>query len=1127
MKNKRLYTVSSIMLVCFLLLASCSEPFNPIEMYYGRISVSITGEETTQKEARTILPSITFDKYVYIFSKAGKETGTEVKPDNDGFFLLEIGSYTVTVMAYNKDVLVANGVSSQFSVSSGSNSPVAVNLTSINSTAKGQLNYTITYPTGSVAEVKLYKWPLQEIISLNPINLAEGNGINEILELVYGSYILTVIINKDGLYTGVSEAVQINSSTLTVFNKIFFDEDFHLTQYTISFDINGATSGTAPNAQIISDGSSIMLPDGSGFFKIGHFFGGWNTAADGKGTNYNAGASYIVNDNVTLYIKWISFNITVSNTNEWNEALNLISISGNDRDWFITIIGNIPITGTTTNSFGTVTNIHVTIQGNGKLYLTSQGSLLSIDSNQTLYIDSIDLTLQGLRSNQNGSIQDNNRAVISGSGILELRNGVISGNNVIHNSTNRIAAGVHINKFIMSGGEIRDNNGSYGGGVSVMGSNFSFTMTGGKINENTGGGVYYDAGNIIMEGGEISENIGAGIIVSQSINNTSFTMKGGKINYNIGNGVTIYNQGRFIMEGGEINGNYVVKSDDISHGVYVGRGGSFIMKGGVISNHNTSSSSEGGGGIFVLGSFNMVGGEIKDNLASSGGGVRVNGGNFVMEGGKIFNNNVSNTGAGGGVYISDTWDYVNGGYIGGNFTMTGGVISGNNGGAFGGGVCIGGLGETSSFVKAGGGIIYGRNEGINSNTAVLSGNAVHWSRSFANGGILSNDTTLWENDNFIASAPVPIVTSVVVTPSNISVVVGQTQQTQQFSAIVYGTYNPSQTVTWSVTGGGSGTVISSSGLLTIANNENATSLTIRATSTVNTSINGTATANITHTDIIVPGTSFASKLSWLQTNAISGRSYIVDVNYDEVLYSSTSLSTNNTIITIRGIGAVRTITMISGTIFTVNSGVTLILDNNIILQGSNTNSYSLVRVNSSGKLTMNTGATITGNAGGGVRVLGTFTMNGGTISNNKDNGSYQGTGVLIDGWGLFTMNGGIITDNSASSGGGVYIGSNGTFNMTGGSITRNTADWGWKDAGDGGGVFGYGTFNMSGGFITNNTAKTFGGGVHVSSFTISAGTISNNTAGYAGGGVAVGTYFNQIGGNINSNSAPMGTNIFY
>lgn len=96
------------------------------------------------------------------------------------------------------------------------------------------------------------------------------------------------------------------------------------------------------------------------------------------------------------------------------------------------------------------------------------------------------------------------------------------------------------------------------------------------------------------------------------------------------------------------------------------------------------------------------------------------------------------------------------------------------------------------------------------------------------------------------SAPEATVTGVTVSPSTATVKKGTTQQ---FSATVTGENGPAQTVTWAVAGGTTGTSISTSGLLTVASGETATTLTVTATSTVDGSKSGTATVTVTDQDV--------------------------------------------------------------------------------------------------------------------------------------------------------------------------------------------------------------------------------------------------------------------------------------
>jgi hypothetical protein len=277
----------------------------------------------------------------------------------------------------------------------------------------------------------------------------------------------------------------------------------------------------------------------------------------------------------------------------------------------------------------------------------------------------------------------------------------------------------------------------------------------------------------------------------------------------------------------------------------------------------------------------------------------------------------------------------------------------------------------------------------------------------------------------------------------------------------------------------------------------------------------------TRSTIVVPGSTLAAKLIWLQTNAQSDSNYVVGVNVNENLAPQTISyrGKSNIIVTLKGISSMRTISLLSnGPMFTVGSGITIILDTNVTLRGRDRNNSSLVFLNTGGTLRMNAGSIITANVntvsssqGGGVFVQygATFIMNGGIISENI---SDWGGGVIV--WGTFIMNDGTISENTASSGGGgICVGER--FIMNGGIIFGNTANWG-------GGVFigsssveRVRTFNMNGGTITSNIAQNWGGGVGVNESIINkmGGTIT----GYSSN-VTSGNSVRNFSGTIVSNS---------
>ena|GEM_PF-2641079 len=170
----------------------------------------------------------------------------------------------------------------------------------------------------------------------------------------------------------------------------------------------------------------------------------------------------------------------------------------------------------------------------------------------------------------------------------------------------------------------------------------------------------------------------------------------------------------------------------------------------------------------------------------------------------------------------------------------------------------------------------------------------------------------------------------------------------------------------------------------------------------------------------------------------------------------------------------------TGSLFTVQTGVTLVLTNSVHLFGNTDNTAASLVSISGGTFIMEDGS-ITMNSGGGVRInSGSFLMEDGIIFSNGNTTSTStfGGGVRMQ-TGTFNMSGGVIFDNTARMGGGVYI-DNGTFTMTGGTISTNTASVVSGIGGDGGGVHvvGFtldGTVSNRGQFIRQNGGVIYGG----------------------------------------------------
>lgn len=87
------------------------------------------------------------------------------------------------------------------------------------------------------------------------------------------------------------------------------DPDPSPTTYSVVYDENEAESGTVPtdNTGYGAGDTVTVLANTGSLVRTGFTFVGWNTSADGSGTNYTGGSTFVIGDaNITLYARWIA-----------------------------------------------------------------------------------------------------------------------------------------------------------------------------------------------------------------------------------------------------------------------------------------------------------------------------------------------------------------------------------------------------------------------------------------------------------------------------------------------------------------------------------------------------------------------------------------------------------------------------------------------------------------------------------------------------------------------------------------------------------------------------------------------------------------------------------------------------
>ncbi|MDR0684844.1 MAG: Ig-like domain-containing protein [Spirochaetaceae bacterium] len=237
--------------------------------------------------------------------------------------------------------------------------------------------------------------------------------------------------------------------------------------------------------------------------------------------------------------------------------------------------------------------------------------------------------------------------------------------------------------------------------------------------------------NIRLVGGEnatvpvisLTANGYAALVVNEG---AVIQAKGSLTNYNTGSAVTIGTATSLTMTGGLITGTD--SFENVCGGIYV-NGGAFEMSGGVIENFVMESpNAYVRGAVFITnaaGKFIMSGGTIRNNKVTSevnnatyygaGGGVYMTNGTFTMSGTAVIENNEANTvGAGVCAETSATFNMEGGEIRGNRVTGTHTVVSAQTARYFRHACGVAIVGSSAKFYKTGG-VIYGVNEGENSN----------------------------------------------------------------------------------------------------------------------------------------------------------------------------------------------------------------------------------------------------------------------------------------------------------------------------------------------------------------------------------------------------------------------------
>lgn len=211
-----------------------------------------------------------------------------------------------------------------------------------------------------------------------------------------------------GWYDAASGGTQITANTVCAGNKTVYAHWTPIT-YTIAYNGNGNTGGSTIASTHTYDVSSNLTTNG--FTKAGYVFAGWNTKADGSGTNYSNNSSVknltsAAGTTITLYAKWTAdaYILTYDGnggtspsvkTGQYNSKWGTLATSTRTgyvfEGWWDAVSGGTQITADTIcmgsmTVYAHWTPIKYTIvyDGNGSISGSMTNSVCEYDKSQTL-----------------------------------------------------------------------------------------------------------------------------------------------------------------------------------------------------------------------------------------------------------------------------------------------------------------------------------------------------------------------------------------------------------------------------------------------------------------------------------------------------------------------------------------------------------------------------------------------------------------------------------------------------------------------------------------------------------------------------------------------------------------------
>ena len=113
---------------------------------------------------------------------------------------------------------------------------------------------------------------------------------------------------------------------------ITYDESGGGTTYTMTYNANSGSGTMSDAGSPYSSGATVTIKPNE-FTRSGYIFTKWNTAADGKGTDYAEGTTFTIGANTTLYAQWVASSIRDDLSRETTDVPDQTGVTVTYTDW--------------------------------------------------------------------------------------------------------------------------------------------------------------------------------------------------------------------------------------------------------------------------------------------------------------------------------------------------------------------------------------------------------------------------------------------------------------------------------------------------------------------------------------------------------------------------------------------------------------------------------------------------------------------------------------------------------------------------------------------------------------------------------------------------------------------------